>query len=107
MFRQVGVPVLGIVENMAYFSPPDMPDRKYYIFGEGGARALATSLDVPFLAEIPLEEGLRTACDVGVPAAAADDGHEIFQDMARRLARQVDLRNATRPATEKIEITTR
>ncbi len=107
MFDQVGVPVLGIVENMAFFSPPDLPDRKYYLFGEGGARALAAELNVPLLAELPLEEELRASCDSGFPVAATDSGHDIFQSVAKKVARQVASRNATRPATEKIEFTTR
>ena len=107
MFNQVGVPVLGIVENMAYFSPPDVPDKKYYLFGEGGARLLADELDVPLLAEVPLEEELRASCDVGFPSAASESGNALFQSIAQKVARQVAYRNATRPATEKIEFTTR
>ena len=59
MFDQVHVPVLGIVENMAYFTPPELPDKKYYLFGQGGAKALAEELNVPFLGEIPLEQIVR------------------------------------------------
>jgi ATP-binding protein involved in chromosome partitioning len=107
MFEQVSVPVLGIIENMAYFSPPDLPDRRYYIFGEGGARRLASTLNIPLLAEVPIEEKLRSSCDEGFPVAATESGSEIFQSVARRIAHEVALRNATRPATEKIEITSR
>ena len=107
MFEQVGVPILGLVENMAYFTPPDLPDRKYYLFGQGGARKLAEKLDIPVLAELPLDEALRVSCDIGQPLAASEDGYPSFQDMARAVAHQVALRNITKPDTERIEITTR
>lgn len=107
MFEQVGVPVLGIIENMAYFVPPDAPDKKYYIFGEGGAKNLAEELQIPVLAELPLEESLRLSCDAGLPLSATESGYDAFQNMARSIARLVAVRNATRPATEKIEITTK
>ncbi|MBP6312376.1 MAG: Mrp/NBP35 family ATP-binding protein [Flavobacteriales bacterium] len=70
LFRMpsVNVPVLGIVENMAWFTPAELPDNKYYIFGKGGARALASELKVPFLGEIPLVQSIREAGDVGRPA---------------------------------------
>ncbi len=71
MFDQVNVPVLGIIENMAYFSPPDLPDRKYYLFGRGGARKLAADSGVPFLGEVPLEQRLRETGDDGIPIVIA------------------------------------
>lgn len=107
MFQQVGVPILGLVENMAYFTPPDLPDRKYYLFGKGGARDLARNLDIPLLSELPLDEALRISCDVGHPMAATEEGYPAFQELARIVAHQVAIRNITRPDTEKIEITTR
>jgi len=67
MFEKVNVPVLGIIENMAWFSPPDSPDRKYYIFGKGGAENLASETGVPLLGKIPLEEPLRVSGDTGEP----------------------------------------
>ncbi len=67
MFGQVDVPILGIAENMAYFTPPDLPDRRYALFGEGGGRTLAEEAGVPLLAEIPLEQAAREAGDAGVP----------------------------------------
>lgn len=69
----IKVPVLGIVENMAYFVPPDMPDRKYYIFGQGGARGLAEDMGLPFLGEIPLVQSIREAGDVGRPAVLQEN----------------------------------
>jgi len=70
MFRlpSVNVPVLGIVENMAWFTPAELPGNRYYIFGQGGARGLADELDVPFLGEVPLVQSIREAGDVGRPA---------------------------------------
>ena len=71
MFQQeaIDVPVLGILENMAYFTPDELPDNKYYIFGQHGARNLAADMEIPFLGEIPLVQGIREAADVGRPAA--------------------------------------
>ncbi|MCS7081716.1 MAG: Mrp/NBP35 family ATP-binding protein [Bacteroidetes bacterium] len=107
MFRQVKVPVLGIVENMAYFSPPDLPDRRYYLFGQGGARRLAEELGVPFLGEIPLEQAVREGGDEGVPVVIRDPegpSAQAFRELAQRVAQQVAIRNATVPPTEKVEI---
>lgn len=75
MFRlpSVNVPVLGIVENMAWFTPAELPENKYYIFGKGGARALAEELNVPFLGEVPLIQSVREAGDVGRPAVLQSD----------------------------------
>ncbi len=67
MFGQVNVPVLGIIENMSYFSPDDMPEKKYHIFGEGGAKKAAEELGVSFLGDIPMEIALRESCDNGKP----------------------------------------
>ena len=88
MFRMeaINVPVLGIVENMAYFSPPDAPDKKYHLFGKGGAKALADELGTPFLGEIPIVQTIREAGDVGRPAALQDQTEvsEVFREMTRR-----------------------
>jgi ATP-binding protein involved in chromosome partitioning len=75
LFRlpSINVPVLGIVENMAWFTPAELPENKYYIFGKGGARALASELEVPFLAEVPLVQSIREAGDVGRPAVLQGD----------------------------------
>ncbi len=72
MFNKVKVPVLGVVENMAYFIPPDLPEKKYHIFGEGGATRLAEELNVPVLGEIPLQQPIREAGDKGKPIVIAD-----------------------------------
>lgn len=92
----INVPVLGIVENMAWFSPPDLPDRKYYIFGRDGARTLAERLGVPFLGELPLIEGIREGGDVGHPAVLNEGSlqQQAFMNLAGEFARTVAVRNA-------------
>ncbi len=97
MFNNVNVPVLGIIENMAYFSPPDMPDRRYYLFGESGARRLAHDVGVPFLGEIPLEQRLRESGDEGVPIVVAMPESEsarsfrhVAADIVRLAAERAD-----------------
>jgi len=107
MFKKVKVPVLGIVENMAYFTPPDAPDKKYHIFGKDGARNLATRLDVPFLGEVPLEQVVREGGDEGLPAVlkdAASPAGRALTEIAGEVARQVSIRNMTGEATPKVEI---
>lgn len=110
MFQQeaINVPVLGIVENMAYFTPEELPDNKYYIFGENGARNLAEDLEIPFLGEIPLVQSIREAGDVGRPAALQDGGKlsEAFTNLARNTVAEVVTRNQSIPPTEAIKITT-
>lgn len=107
MFKNVDVPVLGIVENMAYFIPPDLPDRKYYIFGQGGARRLANQIEVPLIGEVPIEQTVRESGDKGMPivlAAPESASAQAFQAMAQAAVRQITLRNAAKPATQPIEI---
>ena len=107
MFENVNVPVLGIVENMAYFTPPDLGDRKYYLFGEGGARRLAEDLSVPFLGEVPIEQSLRESGDRGTPIVVQNPdaiSAKAFRSIAELTAQQVSIRNADLPPTQKIEI---
>lgn len=107
MFERVNVPVLGLVENMAFFSPPDLPERKYYLFGEGGARRLAEELSVPFLGEVPIEQALRESGDLGEPIVSRDPesaSAAAFRTIAQHTAQQVSIRNAELPATQKVEI---
>lgn len=110
MFRQeaIDVPVLGVVENMAYFTPEELPDNKYYIFGQGGARNLSEDLEVPFLGEIPLVQGIREAGDVGRPAAlqTATPTEDAFEELTRNVVRELVRRNESLPPTEAIKITT-
>jgi ATP-binding protein involved in chromosome partitioning len=107
MFKNVNVPVLGIVENMAHFTPPDMPERKYYLFGEGGARRLAEELQVPFLGEVPIEQSVREGGDYGTPIVVNDPesaSARALVSIAERTAQQVSIRNAEQGPTQKIEI---
>jgi ATP-binding protein involved in chromosome partitioning len=110
MFQQesINVPVLGIIENMAYFTPKELPDNKYYIFGKEGAKNLATDIDVPFLGEIPLIQSIREAGDVGRPAAmqTATLLEAAFEKLTQNVVQEVVNRNESLPTTEAIKITT-
>ncbi len=110
MFQQesINVPVLGIVENMAYFTPAELPDHKYYIFGKEGAKHLAEDLKVPFLGEIPLVQSIREAGDIGRPAAmqTATPIEAAFEALTKNIVREVVARNKSLPPTEAIKITT-
>ena len=104
----INVPVLGIIENMAYFTPEELPNNKYYIFGNGGAKNLAEDLQVPFLGEIPLVQSIREAGDYGRPAALQTGSiiETIFEEVTRNVVRETVARNENLPATEAIKITT-
>lgn len=110
MFRQesIDVPVLGIIGNMAYFVPEELPNNKYYIFGKDGAVSLAEDLDVPFLGEIPIVQSIREAGDVGRPAAlqTATPVEGAFESITKNTVQQLVLRNEQLPPTEAIKITT-
>ncbi len=110
MFQQesINVPVLGIVENMAYFTPDELPDNKYYIFGREGARNLAEDLSVPFLGELPLVQSIREAGDIGRPAAlqSSTPQEEAFEEITKKMVQEVVDRNTNLPPTEAIKITT-
>lgn len=104
----INVPVLGIIENMAYFTPAELPDNKYYIFGQSGARHLADDLKVSLLGEVPLVQSVREAGDIGRPAALQEGSviSEVFKEIARNVVEEVVARNENLPATEAIKITT-
>jgi len=109
MFRQpqINVPVLGIVENMAYFTPEELPDNKYYIFGKEGGMALSKKFDVPFLGQIPLVQSIRESGDVGYPAIMKEGiTAQAFTELARSLAQQVAIRNDNYEKTKVVEIKT-
>jgi ATP-binding protein involved in chromosome partitioning len=110
MFQQdsINVPVLGIIENMAYFTPEELPNNKYYIFGKEGAKYLAEDLDVPLLGEIPLVQSIREAGDVGRPAAmqVATPTEKAFEKLTQNVVQEVVNRNENLPETEAIKITT-
>ncbi|AEE19455.1 ATP-binding protein involved in chromosome partitioning [Dokdonia sp. Hel_I_63] len=110
MFQQesINVPVLGIVENMAYFTPDELPDNKYYIFGKEGAKHLAEDLGVRLLGEIPLVQSIREAGDVGRPAALQANTPTMlaFDELTKNVVEETVRRNKNLPATEAIKITT-
>jgi ATP-binding protein involved in chromosome partitioning len=110
MFQQenINVPVLGIIENMAYFTPEELPENKYYIFGKEGAKYLAEDLSVPFLGEVPIVQSIREAGDLGRPAAlqTATPIEKAFEAITREIVQQLVHRNEDLPATEAIKITT-
>ena len=107
MFRQpqINVPVLGIVENMAYFTPEELPDNKYYIFGKDGGKNLSEKFDVPLLGQIPLVQGIRESGDSGLPAVLKEGpAAAAFQELAENLARKIAIRNANFAQTQKVEL---
>jgi len=110
MFRQpqINVPVLGIVENMSYFTPTELPENKYYIFGQGGGKRLAEQYEAPFLGEIPLVQSIREAGDSGEPVALqiGNPAGDAFRQLAENLAQQVAIRNAEKEKTRQVEIKT-
>lgn len=104
----INVPVLGIIENMAYFTPQELPNNKYYIFGKEGAKNLAQDLSIPFLGEVPLVQSIREAGDIGRPAAMQTNSplQTVFEEITRNVVLEVVERNETLPPTEAIKITT-
>ena len=109
MFQQesINVPVLGIIENMSYFTPAELPDNKYYIFGKKGAEYLAKDKEVPFLGALPLIQSIREAADVGRPAVLQDEGNLAahFNEITKKLVSQILHRNQNLPPTKAVEIT--
>ncbi|MBO9613881.1 MAG: Mrp/NBP35 family ATP-binding protein [Dyadobacter sp.] len=108
MFKQpqINVPILGVIENMAWFTPEELPDHKYHIFGTGGGQSLADKFDVPLIGQIPLVQGIREAGDDGRPAVMDTNPivNDAFMDAAEALAQQIAIRNASREKTKAVEI---
>jgi ATP-binding protein involved in chromosome partitioning len=107
MFKQpqINVPVLGIVENMAYFTPEELPDNKYFIFGKDGGKNLSEKYDVPLLGQIPLVQSIRESGDSGLPAVMKEGiTSTAFKDLAEAMARQIAIRNASFAQTKKVEM---
>jgi ATP-binding protein involved in chromosome partitioning len=103
---QINVPILGIVENMSYFTPAELPDNKYYIFGKGGAKQMAEQFDLPFLGEVPLVQSIREGGDAGIPAVVDDEpvAKKAFLDLAGTVARSISIRNANLEPTKVVEM---
>ncbi len=108
MFGQanVKVPIIGIVENMAYFTPEELPDNKYYIFGKEGGKRLADEYDLAFLGQIPLVQSIREGGDQGVPAMVGNDNitKKAFREFASVSVRNISIRNANLPKTNIVEV---
>ena len=104
---KVNVPVLGLIENMAWFTPAELPGNKYFIFGKDGGKRLAEELNIPLLGQIPIVQSIREGGDSGVPSAVSDNSiiGMAFRELAAHVVEQVDLRNKTLEATKKVEIT--
>ncbi len=103
---QMNVPIIGLVENMSYFTPAELPDNKYYIFGKDGGKRLADEYDLPFLGQIPLVQSIREGGDIGVPAMMGDDEilKKAFGEFAGIVARSVSMRNARMSKEEVAEV---
>jgi ATP-binding protein involved in chromosome partitioning len=110
MFQQesINVPVLGIIENMSYFTPEELPNNKYYIFGQDGAKNLAEDIQTKFLGEVPLVQSIREAADVGRPVALQEGTilEKSFNDIAKEMVSELLKRNKNLPPTEVVRITT-
>ena len=109
MFQQenIQVPVLGIIENMAYFTPEELPENKYYIFGKEGAKNLSNDLNIPLLGEIPLVQSIREAGDNGRPAALQENTalSDAFEKLTKGVIKELENRNEILPPTEAIQMT--
>ena len=106
MNEKVNVPILGLVENMAWFTPAELPNNRYYIFGKEGCKQLADELHVPLLAQIPLVQSVCETGDQGMPAVLNPASPEgiAFMSLAAKVVTQVDKRNIEREATKRVDI---
>ena len=108
MFGQakINVPIIGLVENMAYFTPAELPENKYYLFGKEGGKRLADEYDLPFLGQIPLVQSIREGGDEGVPAMVGNDllSKDAFTKVVSLAVRQIAVRNADLPKTQTITV---
>lgn len=103
---KINVPVLGLVENMAWFTPEELPNNKYYLFGKDGCKKLAEEMNFPLLGQIPLVQSIREGGDYGKPSAVADTlVSEAFMEMARNFLQQTEFRNENMDPTVKVAIT--
>jgi ATP-binding protein involved in chromosome partitioning len=102
---QLNVPIIGLVENMSYFTPAELPENKYFIFGKEGGKRLADEYDLPFLGQIPLVQSIREGGDQGVPVMVSDDmiSKKSFEEFAAFVVRSVAMRNANISAEKVAE----
>jgi ATP-binding protein involved in chromosome partitioning len=106
LLPSINVPILGVVENMSWFTPAELPNNKYYIFGEGGGKTLAKAANTVLLGQIPLVQSVREGGDSGVPAILQQDGPvaKAFLNVAENTLRQVAVRNEMMPPTQAVEM---
>jgi ATP-binding protein involved in chromosome partitioning len=103
---QLKVPIIGLLENMSYFTPPELPENKYYLFGKNGGKNLAEEFDIPFLGQIPIVQSIREGGDMGVPIMVSDDEitKKAFLDFAANAIRGIAMRNANLEPTQILEL---
>ena len=103
---QINVPIIGLVENMSYFTPAELPDNKYFLFGKEGGKRLAEEYDLPFLGQVPLVQSIREGGDQGIPAMVGDDAisREAFRNVTAQAVRNIAIRNAKMPVTKPVEM---
>ncbi len=104
--KEIKVPILGLVENMSWFTPEELPQNKYYLFGKDGGKKLASDSNVALLGQIPIVEGICASGDAGSPIALNQDSivGKAFQELAQNLAQQIAIRNANLEPTKIVEI---
>ena len=103
---QMKVPIIGLIENMSYFTPAELPENRYYIFGKDGGKRLAEEYDIPFLGQIPLVQSIREGGDIGVPVMMSDDeiSKKAFSEFAATAVRSISMRNANMSANDVAEM---
>lgn len=103
---QIKVPIIGLVENMSWFTPAELPDNKYYLFGKDGGKKLAEEYDLPLLGQIPLVQSIREGGDQGIPAMVSEDlmSRNAFADFAAKTVRSIAMRNAKMEPTKVVEM---
>jgi len=103
--EKINVPILGLVENMAWFTPAELPKNKYYIFGKGGCKALAEKMDLPLLGQVPVVQSICESGDNGSPAALENNQvAKVFDDLTKELIAKIDERNNDLEPTEKVKV---
>ena len=103
---QINVPIIGLVENMAYFTPEELPNNKYYLFGKDGGKRLADEYEIPFLGQVPLVQSIREGGDAGVPTMVGTDvlSQQAFRSVTATAVRNIAMRNANMPRTKMVEV---